>query len=812
MHEGEYLGMGLSHYLEHLVSGGTTTYRTEADYGEMGQQIGAITNAFTSYNMTAYHLVVNNRHFDTALQMLSEQVSSCVLDSFEVAREKEVILKEIVMRSTPPNAKVRQRQRELVYQISQNRFPVIGYVENFAEVTRDQLKDYYERRYVPNNMIFVVAGNIDPAQTMDKIELAFKDFQRKRLAPVEITAEPTKIYDQRFVEEFAIQLPKTTMTTIIPASNFKDVKALDFALEYLFNKRKSPIRYTLREEKKLVNYTYGYVSADNASLEGTANILFETSKAEDVAEVIQYIDKQLETMNEWCTDEMIAEAIQKAINRIKASMALDSPSANSEAMHIGINMLTNNSPTMDELELERLEQLQVKDVRRVIQEYLVPRNRVVFTAVPTGMKKKLESNNTTDVVITDINIEEENTIKLIHQYNNQANRVNVSIGLKNLNDSYFTKDEVVLSEFWSDLLLGGSKKYNPMDLDEWFEDHLVRVRQSVTEDGTTITFSCIKEDLDEMLNILSDAFANPTFDKKELQIHKKDFVSWLERKKSDAGSIHDEFRSKILYEGSKYALTNAEKINQTATISSKELRKFHKKNFASKELIFTITGNISKEEAMAFAKKTRKAIPSKFKHREEYPLPVKQLDNTFVNKYAFDQVNVDINYKAPAQESEDFLAFHFIFAYLNGSRGRLHQSTRGTNDLAYFAHGSYAFRKGDSFFRVTSQTSPKKKQELIDTILNEIELLKTQQIPQEKIITVADEFKAMMGSSITANSKHRVYTNNELRDIGYDFYSKSYEQMKSLTPEAIQNAAQKYFVKPTILISEPQDSAKVMVD
>ncbi|MEA1972409.1 MAG: insulinase family protein, partial [Candidatus Cloacimonadota bacterium] len=93
LNEGKYLGAGISHYLEHVVSSGSTTKRSEAEYNKIGKEIGASTNAYTSTKATAYHLVVNAKYAEDALDMLSEQMQFCKFDSFEVAREKEVILK-----------------------------------------------------------------------------------------------------------------------------------------------------------------------------------------------------------------------------------------------------------------------------------------------------------------------------------------------------------------------------------------------------------------------------------------------------------------------------------------------------------------------------------------------------------------------------------------------------------------------------------------------------------------------------------------------------------------------------------------------
>ena len=184
VNEGKYLGAGISHYLEHIVSSGTTTIRTEAEYEEIGKKIGAIVNAYTTNIATAFYIITDKEYQDESLAMLSEQMQFCICDSFEVDREKQVILKEIVLRSTPARSKMYQRCNELIYPNSNNKYPIIGYTELFKTITRDQLEEYYNQRYAPNNMVFVSVGDFEAEEMILKIEEAFKDFERKQLLPV----------------------------------------------------------------------------------------------------------------------------------------------------------------------------------------------------------------------------------------------------------------------------------------------------------------------------------------------------------------------------------------------------------------------------------------------------------------------------------------------------------------------------------------------------------------------------------------------------------------------------------------------------
>ena len=126
IHEGDFLGSGISHYLEHVISGGSTFFRTEAEYAEIEATIGAVTNAFTSWGVTCFHTQVELEFIDIALQILAENIIFCRFDEFEVEREKQVIQSEIIMRSTPPTAQLYQRAREFFHANNHNKYPIIG--------------------------------------------------------------------------------------------------------------------------------------------------------------------------------------------------------------------------------------------------------------------------------------------------------------------------------------------------------------------------------------------------------------------------------------------------------------------------------------------------------------------------------------------------------------------------------------------------------------------------------------------------------------------------------------------------------------
>ena len=95
MYEKEHLGDGISHYLEHLVSSGTTSKRTEKEYQRLERLMGGVQNAYTTNDETCYHITTTPEYFELADSMLFEWLTDCSFDEKEVKRERSVITQEI---------------------------------------------------------------------------------------------------------------------------------------------------------------------------------------------------------------------------------------------------------------------------------------------------------------------------------------------------------------------------------------------------------------------------------------------------------------------------------------------------------------------------------------------------------------------------------------------------------------------------------------------------------------------------------------------------------------------------------------------
>ena len=152
IHEGKWLGAGLSHVLEHMLFKGTTT-RPGSRIDQEVQEAGGYMNAYTSFDRTVYHIDVPATGARTAIDVLCDIMQHATLPDDELARELDVIRREMDMGQDDPGRRASRRLFETAYTRSPYRFTVIGYPDIFDELKPDDIRGYYAEKYAPNNRV-----------------------------------------------------------------------------------------------------------------------------------------------------------------------------------------------------------------------------------------------------------------------------------------------------------------------------------------------------------------------------------------------------------------------------------------------------------------------------------------------------------------------------------------------------------------------------------------------------------------------------------------------------------------------------------
>ncbi len=150
---------GVAHYLEHKLFDMPGGRDVSAEFAALG----AVTNAFTSYDMTAYYFSCTE-HFAECLRLLVEFVSTPYFTAESVERERGIIDQEIGMNLDAPDSQVFERLMTAAYETHPIRVPILGTSETIREITPEVLHTCHRAFYTPGNMMLCVVGDVDPEE------------------------------------------------------------------------------------------------------------------------------------------------------------------------------------------------------------------------------------------------------------------------------------------------------------------------------------------------------------------------------------------------------------------------------------------------------------------------------------------------------------------------------------------------------------------------------------------------------------------------------------------------------------------------
>lgn len=164
---------GATHYLEHLLFKGTER-RSALEISAALDAVGGEMNAFTSKEFTCYYARVLDADLPLAVDVLSDMLTSSVIDPAEVESERGVILEEIAMTEDDAGDCVHDLFAHTMFGDTPLGRPVLGTVDTVNALTRDQVTRFYKKHYDPTRLVVAAAGNLDHAQVVKRVRAAFE--------------------------------------------------------------------------------------------------------------------------------------------------------------------------------------------------------------------------------------------------------------------------------------------------------------------------------------------------------------------------------------------------------------------------------------------------------------------------------------------------------------------------------------------------------------------------------------------------------------------------------------------------------------
>lgn len=368
---------GVAHMVEHMLFKGTAR-RNAARIAEEIEDVGGQVNAYTSREVTAYHIHLLKEDTGLALDVLSDIVQHSALPEDEVARERQVILQEIGMTADTPDDLVFDHYQETAYPGQALGAPILGRADIVGGMERDVMRDYINRYYTPGRLVVSAAGNVDHdafARQVENLFDALPPDQDETFAPA--AYQGGSLCSEKALEQSHVVLGFRGASRMSP-----DYEATMVLSTVLGGGMSSRLFQEIREKRGLV---YAVFSYHGAYQDDGQFVVYAGTGPDSLSELVPVLCAELLKSESGVTEQEIARA--KAQLRAGILMGRESmmTRAGQQAKH-----LIHYGKVVDIPErLRRLEAVTVKDVQRVARDIF--RSKPTLSALgPLGQLESYE--------------------------------------------------------------------------------------------------------------------------------------------------------------------------------------------------------------------------------------------------------------------------------------------------------------------------------------------------------------------------------------------------------------------------------------
>ncbi len=631
---------GFAHLFEHMMFQESENVGQDQFFSRI-QSAGGTLNGGTGKDGTVYFEVVPKNALEMVLWMESDRMGYLLS---KVTKEAFINQQNVVQnekRQTTDNRPYGYTS----YMIDKLLYPadhpyswqVIGSMEDLTNATLQDVHDFHEKWYLPNNATLVVAGDFDEVQTKQWIKKYFGDIPSgpkvEDMAPRPVTLSETKraYYEDKFAKS-----PELNMVFPTVEEYTDDSYALDMMGQLFARGKKAPLYKVIVEEKKLAPYASAY--NNSMELAGTFNIRIRTFPGISLNDVEKAVFEAFGRFEE----EKFSE---EDLSRIKAGIETSVYNSISSVLGKSFQLARYNeyagSPGYLTEDLRRTLAVTSDDVWRVYNKYIKGKNYVLTCVVPKGQADlaadncKLfpikEESAADQVEVTSAKGED---IKVQPPPSSFDRSVEPTIGpdplltlpavwtsklANNIESFGITHNELPLIQFrislkggmlldepgkigtaalLADMLTEGTANKTPVELEEAIDNLGANITVYGGRDQITLAANCLVSKLDEVFALAHEILFEPRWDEKEFARLKDETIESIKRREADPSSVASSVFSKLVYgPESKLALSTSGTQESVQSISIDDLKAYYEKNFSPDMTQLMIVGDITQGKA-----------------------------------------------------------------------------------------------------------------------------------------------------------------------------------------------------------------------
>ncbi|MEI6870321.1 MAG: pitrilysin family protein [Actinomycetota bacterium] len=359
---------GASHFLEHLLFKGTSS-RTALEISSAIESVGGEMNAFTSKEYTCFYARVIDTDLPMAINVVSDLITSSIVSALDVDAERKVVLEEIAMRDDDPSDLIHDFFSDTYYGNTPIGRPILGTVESIKGMSRNTVFNYYKKKYLPQDLVVAVAGNIKHKRVVAMVEEALSrdNFLDILAAPV---VRPNTVVKNTNQQSVGVMYKKSEQAHMF--YGMEGVARADdrrFAMGVLSaalgGGMSSRLFQEIREKRGLAYSVYAYAQ----QFAGSGVLGFyagcNPTKAVEVVEIIRSV------LADVAENGMSHEEIERAKGAVRGSLVLSQEDSGSRMSRIGKNEIVYGQVMDFDDILKSIARVSTEDIREIASEFLV---------------------------------------------------------------------------------------------------------------------------------------------------------------------------------------------------------------------------------------------------------------------------------------------------------------------------------------------------------------------------------------------------------------------------------------------------------
>lgn len=760
---------GFAHLFEHMLFQESENVPQDQFFKTI-QDLGGTLNGGTWKDGTIYYEVVPKNALETVMWLESDRMGFLINTVTESAfyNQQEVVQNEKRQRvdNNPYGHTSWVLDKAIYPENHPYNWQVIGELVDLQNATIEDVKEFYDKYYGPNNATLVLAGDFEKEDAKALVEKYFGEIKsRQEVAPLEpsrVTLSETKRF---YHEDNFARAPQLHMVWPTLEQYTEDAYALDFLSQLLSDGKKAPMYKVLVKEKELTSRVSAYNNSQE--LAGEFHVVVTANSGKNLADVENAIKESFKKFEE----EGVSE---KDVERIKASLETGFYNSISSVLGKSFQLAQYNvfagDPGFITQDIENIKKVTKEDILRVYNTYLKDKPYVITSFVPKGsldlvaenstkaniveeeikenVEVKIEEKND-EVVKTESNFDRskapemgespklkipeswavtlDNDMKVLGIEQTELPIVNFSIVI----DGGHLLDDINkngVANLMTDIMMEGTATKTPEQLEEEIELLGASIRMYAGNEAITISGNTLVRNFDATMNLVEEILLNPRWDEEELARIKTSTINSINRSFANPNVVARNINNKILYgKDHIFAYPASGTAASVESITMQDLKDFYANNFSPSVTKFHIVGNIKKDKVV----EVLASLEENWKPKE-VTIPTYELDTNrdksslyFVDIPDSKQSVINIGYLSMAKTDPDYFPATVMNYKLGGSfSGNVNLILREEKGYTYGARTGFSGSKIPGTFSASSSVRTNTTAESVSIFKEEIEKYK----------------------------------------------------------------------------------------